>query len=380
MKVESLSQHRSWLVSGGIVVAIVLWLATGSGGEPESTAAESEAAATTESSDTERFAVRIRNQVAEEVVRTITVNGSTAPARTVEINAETDGRVEETGVDRGERVSQGGIIVRLDERDRKARLAQAQATVKQREVEFEARDRLKSESYVSEAQLQEAAALLEAAKAELRRAELDMEYMYVRAPFDGALQERQVEIGDFVKQGDPIATYVDDRSIIVTASVSEFDASHVERGEEAEARLATGEVVEGIIRYVAPVADAATRTFTVELVVDNSDGALRAGMTAELLIPGERIFAHKISPSLLTLDDEGNVGVKIINEEGIVEFYVADIALSTNEGVYVAGLPAAANIITVGQGFVTEGSYAQGVAESEVDRAVAIKSEERSER
>ncbi len=72
--------------------------------------------------------------------------------------------------------------------------------------------------------------------------------------------------------------------------------------------------------------------------------------------------------------------MKIINDEGIVEFYEADIALSTNEGVYVAGLPAAANIITVGQGFVTEGSYARGVAESEVDRAVAIKSEERSER
>ncbi len=377
MNLESLSQHRSWLVSGGIVVAIVLWLATGSGEEQNTSTAEAETAPA--ESDAERFAVRIRNQVAEEVVRTISVNGSTAPARTVEINAETDGRVEETGVERGVRVSEGGIIVRLDERDRQARLAQAEATVKQREVEFEARQRLKSESYVSEAQLQEGAALLEAAKAELRRAELDMDYMYVRAPFDGALQERHVEIGDFVKQGDPIATFVDDRSIIVTASVSEFDATHVERGEEAEARLATGELVEGIIRYVAPVADAATRTFTVELVVDNSEGELRAGMTAELLIPGERIFAHKISPSLLTLDDQGNVGVKIINEEGIVEFYEADIALSTNEGVYVAGLPAAANIITVGQGFVSKGSYARGVPESEVERAVAIKSEERSE-
>ena len=378
MNFERLSQHRSWLVSGGIVIAIVLWLATGSGEEPASTATESSPTVTPDSG--ERFAVRIRNQVAEEVVRTITVNGSTAPARVVEINAETDGRVVDTGIERGERVSEGGIIVRLDERDREARLAQAKATVKQREVEFAARERLKSESYVSEAQLQEAAALLEAAKAELRRAELDIEYMYVRAPFDGALQERHVEVGDFVKQGDPIATYVDDRAIIVTASVSEFDAKFVERGEEAEARLATGELVEGIIRYVAPVADTATRTFTVELVVDNSDGALRAGMTAELLVPGERIFAHKISPSLLTLDDQGNVGVKIINDEGVVEFYEADIALATNEGVYVAGLPAAANIITVGQGFVSAGSYAKGVPESEVDRAVAIKSEERSER
>lgn len=375
MNIKQLGEHRSWLVSAAIIVAITLWLATGSETQP------TESAASPPPRDqAQQFSVRVRNQVAEEVVRTIAVNGKTAPARTVEINAETDGRVVETGVARGERVNAGGIIVLLDERDRQARLTQARATVRQREVEFDARERLKGESYVSEAQLQEAAALLEMARAELKRAELDIEYMSVRAPFDGALQERHVEIGDFVASGDPIATFVDDRSIIVTAAVSEYDAAYVERGEEAQAKLATGETVSGIVRYVAPVADDATRTFTVELVVENDDGRYRAGMSAELLIPAETIFAHKISPSLLTLDDEGNVGVKILNEEGVVEFYPADIALSTNEGVYIAGLPAAATIITVGQGFVNAGSYADGVLEDEVDRAVAIKAEEQSKR
>ena len=94
---------------------------------------------------------------------------------------------------------------------------------------------------MSEAQLQEAIALLETAKAELTRAELDLEYMTTRAPFAGALQSRMVEVGDFVKRGDPIASYVDNRTIIVSADVSEFDAQAVEVGETAEARLATGE-------------------------------------------------------------------------------------------------------------------------------------------
>lgn len=366
---DKLSQNRSWLVSALIVVAILAWLATGTTGEEP---APTEAIVD-ETESGEQFAVRIRNQVAEEVVRTITVNGNTAPARIVEINAETDGRVVETGVERGERVSEGAVIVRLDERDRSARLAQAKATVRQRELEYEGRQRLKNESYVSETQLQEAAAALEAARAELRRAELDIDYAQIRAPFDGALQEREVEVGDFVSSGDPVATYVDDRSIIVTAAISEFDAKYVERGKEAEARLATGETVSGIIRYVAPVADESTRTFTVELVVDNEDGHLRAGMSAELMIPAERIFAHRVSPALLTLDDEGTVGIKTINDEGIVEFHPANIALSTADGIYVAGLPTAATIITVGQGFVTEGSYVEGVPEDVVDRAVAIK-------
>ncbi len=372
---KSRSQRRSWYVSAGLVVLIALWLLTG-GDDADTETTASSPVPTTQP----EFSVRVRSQVAEEVIRTVKVNGSTAPARTVQISAETDGRVVEIGVDRGERVSAGGIIVRLDERDRAARLAQARATVKQREVEFDARERLKSESYVSEAQLQEAAALLEAARAELKRAEIDIDVSLVRAPFDGSLQERQVEVGDFVSRGDPIATYVDDRTIIVSAAVSEFDAADVQRGEEAEAILATGETVSGFIRYVAPVADEATRTFRVELEVDNGAGQLRSGVTAELLIPGEKVLAHRIAPSLLTLDDEGNVGIKVLNEEGIVQFYEANIATSSAEAIYVTGIPAAANIITVGQGFVNAGSFAKGVPEDDVDRAVAIKTEERSEK
>ena len=155
--------------------------------------------------------------------------------------------------------------------------------------------------------------------------------------------------------------------------MSEFDAQAVEVGEMAEARLATGETVRGRIRYVAPVADEATRTFTVELEVDNRDGLLRAGGTAELRIPAEVVLAHRISPSLLTLDDAGNVGVKIINDDGEVEFVVADIALSSHDGVWLAGLPETTTIITVGQGYVAPGSVVAAVPESDIETAVAIK-------
>jgi multidrug efflux system membrane fusion protein len=308
-------------------------------------------------------------------MRTIVVNGETAPARVVDLAAETDGRVEYIGVKRGANVDRNAMIVRLDERDRNARLAQAEATVRQREVEYEGRLKLKGQSYVSEAQLQEAIAQLESARAELKRAQLDLEYMTIRAPFDGALQERHVEVGDFVKSGDPIARFVDNRMIIVTANVSEFDAGYVQTGQSAQAQLATGETVHGTIRYVAPVADEATRTYTVELELDNGDGKLRAGGTAELRVPAEHVLAHRISPSLLTLDDAGNIGVKIINEEREVEFVVADVALSTNEGVWVAGLPKHATIITVGQGFVVPGTLVNAVPEGDIETAVAIKSD-----
>ena len=377
MNSEFLARHRSWFYSGGIAILIMVWLVSGSFGDDETPADDAYANATGVAAPQSK--VRVRTQTAEEVVRTIVVNGKTAPARIVELSAETDGRVELIGAERGANVERGGTIARLDERDRSARLAQAQATVKQREVEYEGRLKLQSASYVSEAQLQEAIAQLEAAKTELRRAQLDLEYMAVRAPFDGALQSRVVEIGDFLKMGDPIATFVDNRTIIVAASVSEFDARHVTVGESAEARLATGEQVRGRIRYVAPVADEATRTFAVELEIDNQAGQLRAGGTAELFIPAETVYAHRVSPSLLTLDDAGNVGIKIINSDGAVEFVVADIALATSSGVWLAGLPETATIITVGQGFVTSGAVVDTVPEGDIETSVAIKAASRDD-
>ncbi len=371
MALGNLKRHKSWFLSAGIIAVVTLWLLSGQLAGNEETA-EATDVTTDAAAAATRDAVRVRTQSAEEVMRTIVVNGKTAPARIVTLAAETDGRVEYVGAERGASLERGELIVRLDERDRSARLAQAKATLKQREVEFDARERLKSESYVSEAQLQEAVALLETARAELTRAELDLDYMRIRAPFAGALQARMVEIGDFVKRGDPIATYVDNRTIIVSANLSEFDARYVNVDDEAEARLATGETVRGRIRYVAPVADDATRTFEVELEVDNAAGKLRAGGTAELRIPAEAVFAHRVSPSLLTLDDAGNVGIKIINESGEVEFVVADVALSTNNGVWLAGLPETATIITVGQGYVTNGAMVDAVPESDAETAVAI--------
>ncbi len=372
MDLGKFEDYRSWLISASIAAAIGLWLLSGQFGGDDSPQRETLA----DAREPALSSVRVRTQSAEEVQRTIVVNGKTAPARIVELSAETEGRVVATGIERGSNASRGDLIVRLDERDRVARLKQAEATLKQREVEFDAREKLKSSSYVSEAQLAEALAALETAKTEVMRAQLDLDYMTITAPFGGALQSRLVEQGDFVKVGDPVATFVDNRTIIVSANLSEFDAGHVEVGDTAEARLATGETVRGRIRYVAPVADEATRTFAVELEVDNSNGQLRAGGTAELMIPAETVLAHRISPSLLTLDDAGNVGVKIVNDAGVVEFVIADIALSSGEGVWVAGLPSTATIITVGQGFVPHGVAVNAVPEREIDTAVAIKSDE----
>ena len=361
---------RPWLLSVGIALIVVAWLASG---QMVPSKDATEASGTAVAMGEMPSSVRVRRQSAEQIRRYIVVNGNTAPARTVKLAAETDGRVASLGLKRGHNGDRGALVVRLDERDRQARIAAARAVLNQRQAEYEARERLKSSSYVSDAQLKEARALLESARMELVRSELDLKYARIVAPFAGALLERQVEVGDFVSRGDPVATWVDNRRLVVTASLSEHDAVYVEAGQPAEARLATGEAVRGRIRFVAPVADHETRTFVVELEVDNGDGKRRAGGTAELRIAAETVLAHRIATSLLTLNDAGNVGIKIVTDDNRVRFVATDIAIADDNGVWLTGLPNEAVIITVGQGYVADGAVVTAVPESNRDTTLAVK-------
>jgi len=292
---------------------------------------------------------------AEQVERTILLSGRTAPARTVELKAETSGRVAATGAARGSRVESGGLILRLDAGDRIARLSQARAELRQRELEYEGQLKLKPDGYISEAKLAESLALLEKARTEVTRAQLDIERMQIRAPFAGALQERLVEVGDYVAPGTAVATFVDNRTLAVAGSVAEAQAAGIRPGLTGTARLASGETVTGRLRYVAPVADAATRTFAVELEIANPSGTLPVGVTADIELPVGQVRAHRLSPALLTLDEAGVVGVKIRGAGDRVQFVPATVVRSSADGVWISGLPDPAPVIVGGQGFVRDG-------------------------
>ncbi len=380
MSLSKQISQRPWILAVAVSLSVVLWMLSGSLYRDKTETSDSFSNTKVHSTTTEHGTlprVQVSSQFAKPVMRYLSVYGQTAPARTVEINAETEGRVTSvTGV-RGRQLNTGDVILRLDKRDREARLAQARASVTEHRTSYKAQTKLKADSYVSDTQIAETLARLENAKAELIRAELDLDYMVIQAPFDGVLQERDVEIGDFVRAGDTVATFVDNTSIIVTGTIAEQEARYVKTDDVGNARLATGQQVTGRIRYVSPVADQSTRTFSVELEVANPDGMLPAGVTAEMQLPAGETLAQKISPSLLTLDRDGNIGIKIVNEFNQVEFYPVELAVSTPDGVWVTGLPDSAKIIVVGQGYVAAGQEVEPVlAQPETALADSVQSTE----
>jgi len=361
-----ISEHRSWWIVAVIILLTAAWMASGAlDDEPGSAASFGEGASAENALLPE---VQVRRQSAEPVMRHVRIYGRTEPARSVGVRSQTRGRVTAIGAARGERVEADTVLLELDLRDRQERLEEARARLRQRELEYQARQRLGDQSLASASQVAEAEALLEQARTELRRAELDMEYMRIRAPFDGEIMDRMVEIGDFVDPGDTVLDFVDSNTLVAAAGVAEQDIAGLSEGQAGSARLITGSTAEGRLRYIAPVADPATRTFLVELAFDNRERNLPAGVTAELELPVAEVQAHRMSPALLTLDEDGTLGVKLLDDRDRVDFVPARIVHSTPEAVWLDGLPEQITLITRGQGFVQQGQQVRAVP-ADGDRA-----------
>ena len=341
----------------GVAVVVALWMLSGLGSSPADFSGDAEI----NRADGSTMRVRVEQASASDITREFIVSARTEPNRVVSLKAETDGAVVGIGVERGIPVATGDIIIELDMRDRNARLAEANALVAQRELELQARQNLRSRGeFASEVEIAEASARLESARASKARIELEINNVTMDAPFDGIVQDRNVEIGDYVRAGDAVVDLVDIDPLIIAGEINGKEVSDLYVGGRGAAVLVDGTRLNGVIRYLAPVADANTRTFRVELEVPNPNG-IRAGLTAELQLVGPRIFAHDISPSLLTLADDGSVGVKTVNSRNLVDFYPIEIVGSSDDGILVTGLPDTVTVITVGQGFVTVGQQVDPV-------------------
>ena len=370
MNIRATISSKPWILAVAVFAALALWMGSGIFQTPELKDEASQVAAAN-SSDSGMVPVQVENLLPELVTRSITVYGRTAPARRVSIAAETEGRVETINALRGKPLRAGEPILTLDLRDRQARVRQAEASVREHQTAYEAQSSLQADGYVSETQIAETLARLENARAELLRAQIDLENRVIRAPFDGVIEERDVENGDFVRSGDQVATFVDNLTLIVTGTLAEQEVANVSAGDIATATLVTGQEVRGTVRFVSPVADEATRTFAVELEIDNADASLPAGVTAEMELQGGEVLAYQLSPAMLSLNSDGDIGVMTIDEASRAQFIPVEIEKSTSAGVWVSGLRDTASVITVGQGFVRSGQPVEIVNPSSPETALA---------
>lgn len=305
--------------------------------------------------------VRVRDLSAEEHQDYIVVTGRSRAIRSVDLKAETSGQVVRVLKEEGQSVAKGDVLVKLEVKDRAARMREARERVEQRQIEYNAAQELERRGFNSQVRLSQALADLEDAKAQLELAKTELSKVDIKAPYDGVVTSQMIELGDFLNVGDTVFTIVDLSPIEFVGYVSERRIADVQDNAKVRVSFLEGGEIDGVLSYVAPAANTQTRTFEIVVTAPNADFAIKEGLTATMSVVGAQKKAHKISPSILSLNDAGQVGVKLVNRANKVEFHPVKILADEPKAMWVSGLPELARVITVGQDFVIEGQQVNPV-------------------
>ena len=329
------------------------------GGEAAGEAAQetgTETAETDAGAELPAVAVVVLRSEASEINTGIRLRGRTEAIRQVDVRAETSALVVSEPLRKGAFVEAGDLLCELDADTREAALAEAQARLEEARINQRAASQLKDKGFASETRKAATDAALRAAQAAVDRAREEIERLKIRAPFAGHLESDTAEIGALLQPGALCATVIQLDPMRLVGFVPETEVHRVKTGARAGARLATGQEVAGQITFLSRAADPTTRTFRADIEVPNPDFDIRDGQTAEIFIETAGEIAHLLPSSALTLDDAGDLGVRTVVDGDRVRFVPVQIQRDTREGVFVTGLPETAEVIVVGQEYVTDQS------------------------
>ncbi len=357
--------NRSVLIAIIFATIAFVWILSGQFEEPETLPAKKQA------TEYQLTKVEVKQSMAESKANELVLRGRTGYSRQVELKSEAEGTVNTIKAERGIRVKKGQALFVLDIDDRYERLSQAEAKLRELQSVYEASKKLAKEGFRSSTQLAAAEANIREAEANVIALKLEIQNTKVQAPFDGVLNDRMVEEGDFVKVGDIVAEIVDLDPLYVLAEANEDEVAKFSVGQVGLAAIPGHESLQGKIHYIAVRGKEQTRTFPLELEIPNPNHAIPAGLTAEIKIKLNPVMAHNISPAILTLSDDGIVGVKTVNEDNMVAFNPVEIVDDAPNGtVWISGLPQMVRLVVVGQEFIKPGekvipTYQQNISQGQ---------------
>lgn len=339
-----------------VLAFLVVWMATGEVKEAREKAPEQAPEEKAEAPSVQVDVLRARLYEPG-----LLLQGQLEPWRSVSIGARVAGTVEELMVEQGARVEAGDVLLRLSEDGRRTAVAQWQSRIRKLEADLSAAQKLRARDLASESEILTLQSELSAARAELAQAQLTVDNLEPEAPFDGTVNRRDVDIGDLVQVGSPLLELVRVDRLKATGQIPQQSVGAVKEGQVVTIRTLDGDSLEGKVSFVASAADPETRSFEVEVTVDNPERKRVAGGSATLRIALPEVRAMFISPAYLSLGDDGRPGVRYVGENNEVVFTTVKLLNVTTEGAWVTGLPEEIRLITRGAGFVSIGQQVRPV-------------------
>ena len=296
-------------------------------------------------------AQRVQNQDTYKVVR---ASGVLKPSIEVALFSKKDGEVINIMKSRGEALEEDEIILEIDKGTLVQELNAREANLRLQEKNFSIASNLSKKNLKSEFELLKAKANLTRAVADVAILEESLSNSYVKAGISGILDSLEVEEGQFVKKNQIIGKIMNVSKMLLFAPIAQTDVGRVLPNNEVVINVTGVGNQRGVVKRIASSASEATRTFLVEIEIDNLDNTLKSGMSAEVGILVEKVQAFSISPAHLAIGEDGSLKVKTVRNDIVFE---NDVFLVRTSGDFalVSGLQNDDIVLTSGQAFVSPG-------------------------
>lgn len=294
--------------------------------------------------------------------RGIRLSGQTEADKQVVLVARSTGAIAELTVQQGDALDQGTRVMVLDGPEKYAAVEAAETQYETAVNQADSNQRLRERGTLPELQLEASIAAREAARSALETARAEVDRLEVRAPFAGVVDEVFVEVGSWVQPGTEVASVLALDPIVVVGEVSERDLRSIGAGTPATVTFGDGRQAEGEVRYVRHQASGLTRTFPIEVAIDNPEGATPSGMSADIVLSVPTDPAVLLPRSAVTLGEDGSLGVMVLTADDVAAFLQVAVIDDTPDGLVVSGIPTGTRIIVSGQAMVGDGQRVNAVA------------------
>lgn len=335
-----------WGVLAAIVLGVVVLLARGKPAAQTPPAAE------------QPVAVRVQAVAPGAVADTLTIPGRIVPAADIALAIEKAGTVVDLPFDKGAAVRRGDLLMRVDSRLWEVALDRAKIEKRDAERELRRWEQLQPSGAVSDSDLDRIRLRMQMATASLAEAEINVEKCALCSPTNAVIEDRMVELGEHVGDGDRVFRLVVIDELKVRADVPEKDAASVRPGDTAAFSVASlgGESFTGRVSFVAAAGNPASNAYAVELRAANPGGRLKAGMIVSLALQRAALRDAILVPLTAVVPTKRGEHLAYVVRDGRAESRVLTLERIVGSNALIsAGLAAGDQLVVEGQRTLQDG-------------------------
>lgn len=324
---------------------------------------KSEANSTSEANGVNNVVLKAVNVTVKEVkpslIRDVLMlPGELGVFREVRVGAGIGGKIEWIGPKEGQTVTKGTLLVKIDISALKASIDKAQAGFELADEIYKRRLKLYERKIIPREGLDMARTERTLAQGNLKQLRVQYDNGFIKAPISGQINHLYLNEGEFVGMGMPLLDIVDISKVKVYINVPEMDVRYLSVGQKvlvSTDAFKDRDPMVGLLSFIAYKADPATKTFRVDVTMDNPEGDLRAGMIGRVIFLKAEIKDALVAP-LSALVDKNGERLVFVEKDGIAEARTVSIGVIERDKVQILeGLEKGDHLIVTGQSTLEEG-------------------------